>query len=30
MYNVIEIPEEFKPFVSDYKINVFEIAHLPE
>ena len=30
LYDVIEIPEEFKPFVSDYKINVFEIAHLPE
>ena len=30
LYDAIEIPEEFKPFVSDYKINVFEIAHLPE
>lgn len=24
------MPEEFRPFVNDYKINVFEIAHLPE
>ena len=30
LYDAIEIPEEFKPFVSDYKINVFEIARLPE
>ena len=30
LYDAIEVPEEFKPFVSDYKINVFEIAHLPE
>lgn len=25
-----EIPEEIKPFVSDYKINVFEIAWLDD
>ena len=25
-----EVPEELKPFVSDYKINVFEIAWLDE
>ena len=30
LYDAIKIPEEFKPFVSDYKIKVFEIAHLPE
>ena len=30
LYDVIPVPERFKPFVSDYKINVFEIAHLPE
>ena len=30
LYDAIEIPEEFKPFVCDYKINVFEIARLPE
>ncbi len=30
LHDAIEIPEEFKPFVSDYKINVFEIARLPE
>ena len=30
LYDAVEIPEEFRPFVSDYKINVFEIAFLPE
>ena len=30
LYDAIEIPERFKPFVNDYKINLFEIAHLPE
>ena len=30
LYDVIDIPNEFRPFVSDYKINVFEIARLPE
>lgn len=30
LYDAINVPERFKPFVSDYKINVFEIAHLPE
>ena len=30
LYDAIEIPEKFRPFVSEYKINVFEIAHLPE
>lgn len=30
LYDAIEIPEKFRPFVNDYKINVFEIAHLPE
>ena len=30
LYDVIDIPEAFRPFVSDYKINVFEISHLPE
>lgn len=29
LYDAIEIPEKFRPFVNDYKINVFEIAHLP-
>lgn len=28
LYDVLNIPEELKPFVSDYKINVFEIAYL--
>ena len=27
---MVSAPESFKPFVNDYKINVFEIAHLPE
>ena len=30
LYDAIEIPEEFRPYISDYKINVFEIARLPE
>ena len=30
LYDAIDIPERFKPFVNDYKINLFEIAHLPE
>ena len=30
LYDVMEIPEKLKPYVSDYRINVFEIAHLPE
>ena len=30
LYDVLEVPEEFRDFVSDYKINVFEIAHLTE
>ena len=30
LYDAIEIPEKFRSFVNDYKINVFEIAHLPE
>lgn len=30
LYDVLNIPEEMKPFVSDYKINVFEIAYLDE
>ena len=30
LYDVIAVPEVFRPFVNDYKINVFEIAHLPE
>lgn len=24
----LEVPEEFKPFVNDYRINLFEIAYL--
>lgn len=30
LYDVIDVPEVFRPFVNDYKINVFEISHLPE
>ena len=30
LYDVINVPEKFKPYVNDYKINVFEMAHLPE
>ena len=30
LYDVINVSEEMKPFVNDYRINVFEIAHLPE
>jgi len=30
LYGCIYIPEELKEFVNDYKINVFEIAHLED
>ena len=30
LYDTLQVPELFRPFVSDYRINVFEIAHLPE
>ena len=30
LFDVVSIPEELKPFVNDYRINVFEIARLPE
>ena len=30
LFDAITVPEELKPYISDYKINVFEIAHLPE
>ena len=30
LYDVINVSDEMKPFVNDYRINVFEIAHLPE
>lgn len=26
----LNVPEEFKPFVRDYAINLFEVAYLPE
>lgn len=28
--DTLDIPEEFKPFVSDYRINLFEIAYLTD
>lgn len=30
IYDVVLVPEELKPFVNDYRINLFEIANLPE
>ena len=30
LYDVVKVPEELKPYVKDYGINVFEISHLPE
>ena len=30
LYEAIDVPEFLKPYVSDYKINVFEIAYLDE
>ncbi len=30
LYDVLEIPEELKPYISDYRICVFEIPYLPE
>ena len=30
LLDCLEIPEDFKPYVSDYKINLFEIAYLEE
>ena len=30
LYDAINVPERFRPYVSNYKINVFDIAHLPE
>lgn len=30
MFGCVKIPEELKPFINDYKINVFEIAWLDE
>ena len=30
LLDCIDVPEELRPFVSDYKINVFEIAFLSE
>ena len=26
LHGCLDIPEEFKPYVSDYRINLFEIA----
>ena len=30
LHDAIDLPEQFKPYVSDYAINVFEIAFLSE
>ena len=30
LYDLLKIPERLKPYISDYKINVFEISRLPE
>ncbi|HBA97934.1 MAG TPA: transposase, partial [Lachnospiraceae bacterium] len=30
LYGCLDIPEELKPYVNDYKINLFEIAYLTE
>jgi len=30
IHDVVQIPEKFRPFVNDYKINLYEIANLPE
>jgi len=30
LFDTLKIPEQFKPFVNDYKINLFEIAYLSE
>ena len=30
LYDVVHIPEKLRPFVNDYKINLFEIVNLPE
>lgn len=28
LYDILDITDEWKPYVSDYKINIFEIAYL--
>ena len=30
LYDAIRVPDKLQPYVNDYHINVFEIAHLPE
>ncbi len=30
LYDCLEIPEDLKPYVNNYKINLFEIAYLPD
>ena len=30
LYDAIAVPERLKPYISNYRINVFEIARLPE
>ena len=30
IFDIVKIPEKIRPYVNDYKINLFEIARLPE
>ena len=30
LYDVLDVPEKLKPFINDYRINVYEIAHLTD
>ena len=30
IYDAVQVPEELRPYVSDYRINFFEIAHLTD
>ncbi|MBQ6639191.1 MAG: Rpn family recombination-promoting nuclease/putative transposase [Lachnospiraceae bacterium] len=30
LYEILDMPEDFKPFVNDYKINIVEVAYLSE
>ena len=30
IFDTVKIPEKFKPYVNDYRINLFEIARLPK
>lgn len=30
LYDAVDVPERLKPYVSDYRINVFEIPFLTD